>query len=107
LIGKRKPRGKPFEKGNKIGHRFEPGNTGNPGGSSKAQFLTTALLRKLPELADELVEKALERAKKNPHDLQMVWDRAEGPLNRMEITGADGGPVTIRVSYDKAATKNA
>jgi hypothetical protein len=30
--GKRKPRGKPFEKGNKVGNRFKPGESGNPSG---------------------------------------------------------------------------
>ncbi|HUB09446.1 MAG TPA: hypothetical protein VMB50_20750 [Myxococcales bacterium] len=29
---KRRPRGRPFEKGNKIGPRFEPGISGNPDG---------------------------------------------------------------------------
>jgi hypothetical protein len=77
--GKRDTR---FKKGNKLGNRFKPGQTGNPGGSSKLQCLTAELRAQLPKLSKKLIARALKRAHKNDHSLAMLWDRAEGPLQR-------------------------
>jgi hypothetical protein len=94
--GKRKPRGKPFEKGNKVGPRFKSGESGNPDGTSKLQCLSTELRRQLPELAPDLVRNLLRRARKNCHDLETVWARAEGPLPRdSEESGSDGMKVIL------------
>ena len=78
--GKGKPRGKPFPKGNKLGNRFQPGESGNPEGTSKLQCLSTALRRQLPDNADVLVAKAIKRALRNSRDLEMIWSRAEGSV---------------------------
>ena len=48
---KRKPRGKPFEKGNKIGHRFKPGESGNPGGRPTSDISPSRILEELARIA--------------------------------------------------------
>lgn len=48
---KRKPRGKPFEKGNKIGNRFSPGESGNPEGRPKSDISPKRILEELARLA--------------------------------------------------------
>jgi hypothetical protein len=48
---KRKPRGKPFKKGNKIGHRFQPGESGNPGGRPPSDISPTRILEELARIA--------------------------------------------------------
>lgn len=48
---KRKPRGKPFEKGNKIGNRFTPGTSGNPEGRPKSDISPKRILEELASLA--------------------------------------------------------
>lgn len=45
LTGKRKPRGKPFEKGNTLG--FKAGKSGNPNGQPKGEKFETTLSRYL------------------------------------------------------------
>jgi hypothetical protein len=88
LEGKRKPRGKPFEKGNKLGPRFPPGVSGNPGGRSKLQLLTAELNRQLPKVARKLIANALRRALKRNSDLELIWNRAEGAVTREGESGA-------------------
>lgn len=48
---KPKPRGKPFEKGNKIGHRFKAGESGNPEGRPKSDISPKRILEELARLA--------------------------------------------------------
>ncbi len=99
LKGKRKPRGKPFEKGNKIGHRFKPGEIGNPEGSSKLQCLGNELRAQLPSVARTLVERAIKRAHKNSNDLKMLWDRAEGPMQDSEGSSTQIKVLIINGTY--------
>jgi hypothetical protein len=48
---KRKPRGKPFPKGNKVGNRFKPGKSGNPDGRPKCEKSPSEVLREIQSLA--------------------------------------------------------
>lgn len=48
---KRKPRGKPFEKGNKVGNRFKPGESGNPDGRPKTTRSPSEVLQEIEKLA--------------------------------------------------------
>lgn len=48
---KRKPRGKPFPKGNKVGNRFKPGESGNPDGRPKCEKSPSEVLREIQSLA--------------------------------------------------------
>ena len=95
LEGKRKPRGRPFEKGNKIGHRFQPGESGNPGGSSKLQCLTAELHAQLPHVAKKLVANCIRRALKNSRDLELLWNRAEGSVPEDQEALAPGIKVVL------------
>lgn len=49
---KRKPRGRPFPKGNRIGHRWKKGESGNPGGLP-GKDLAAIAARRLFEAAGE------------------------------------------------------
>jgi hypothetical protein len=51
LENKRKPRGKPFEKGNKFGPRFKPGESGNPGGRPASDISPSRILEELARIA--------------------------------------------------------
>ncbi len=48
---KPKRRGRAFEKGNKHGHRFAPGESGNPGGRPKADISPKRILEELACIA--------------------------------------------------------
>ena len=47
---KRKPRGKSFEKGNKFGNRFKPGESGNPSGRPKCTKSPSEVLQELEKI---------------------------------------------------------
>jgi hypothetical protein len=54
---KRKPRGRAFEKGNKLGNRFAPGESGNPAGStSEIQQARRILERAAVDAAERKVK---------------------------------------------------
>ena len=101
--GKGKPRGKPFQKGHKLGNRFKPGQSGNPNGTSQLQCLTTELRRQLPQVADELIARTIKRALKDTRTVEMLWNRAEGPV---ETDHKITGDVTITVRYNRSEEKN-
>jgi hypothetical protein len=55
---RKKASGRPFQKGNKLGNRFKPGESGNPGGRPSSKKYSDAL-RKLLELkTDEVIPTA-------------------------------------------------
>jgi hypothetical protein len=72
-----------FSKGNKLGNRFKPGESGNPKGPAKS-WLSISLQEQLPNEADEIIAKLLQRAKKNHNDLGLLWNRAEGAVVKDE-----------------------
>lgn len=94
---KRKPRGKPFAKGNKIGHRFKPGESGNPGGLpgvNLSERIARAVLAQFEPSAIEGLGKKLSKG-----DVQVfreLAERADGKLK--DIHEHKIGPVehTIR-----------
>jgi hypothetical protein len=90
-----KPRGKPFEKGNKVGRQFQPGESGNPGGLSKLRCLTNELHRQLPGFAEKLIENLIKRALKNFRDLEMLWNRSEGLVSQERENFPTGVTVVI------------
>lgn len=84
-----------FAKGNKIGNRFQKGQSGNPNGRPKSAFLSDALRRKLREtmpdatektvadaVADALVKEALDG---DVSAIREIFDRTEGkPLQTLD-----------------------
>ena len=48
---KRKPRGKPFEKGNKVGNRFKLGESGNPDGRPQTTRTPSEVLQEIERMA--------------------------------------------------------
>ena len=107
---KRKPRGKPFPKGNKIGHRFKKGESGNPSGlpgTNLSERIARAVLAKYePQIVEGL------GAKLRKGDIQafsIVSDRADGKLKekrQIDHTGADGGPIETRSASAMAGQMN-
>jgi|ERR1700723_654323 len=84
---KLKPRGRPFEKGNKIGHRFEPGNNANPGGRPSFKKISEAL-------------RALLAAK--PSDKFEITTNAELIAYRIFRMGKKGSLAAIREVGDRS-----
>ena len=85
---------------------FQPGESGNPNGTSKLKRFYATLDRviiqdeqeqtpKLRKAAEKLLEEA---SKGEPWALQMLADRLDGkPKQQTEITGADGAPLIVQV----------
>ena len=85
-----------FAPGNKLGNRFQPGESGNPNGRPKRTKLTEALTAQLAEMAPaapektiaETIAKALidEALKGNVQAIREIGDRTEGkPRQSLEI----------------------
>lgn len=86
---KRKPRGKPFEKGNKYGieHRFRPGESGNPGGlpgtdlaALAARRLFEASVGELPKIPKDF----------NAYGFSVLAERAYGSVTRSVDVNMNG-----------------
>lgn len=102
--GKRKPRGKPFEKGNKLGNRFKPGESGNPSGKPGCDLAAVAARR----LFENAGEGNLPEIPKgfNAYAYSVLADRAYGKMKDVkEITGAEGGPLEVTVRFVKGKPK--
>jgi hypothetical protein len=94
-----RPRGKPFEKGNKIGNRFKAGISGNPGGRPKFTKISEAARAALALDPNEKVQPrtnaeaaviaAITQAKRgNIGALTAIADRCEGrPTTSLSIEG--------------------
>ena len=113
---KMRPRGKSFEQGNGFGaeYRFQPGESGNPGGRPKSAVLSAALRAKLKsdvvkkltsrtfaeKLCDKLVEEGLDG---NVNAIVAIGDRTEGkPAVTMSVNeGADGIKTLIEICHAK------
>ncbi len=102
LKPKRKPRGRPFQKGNKFGPRFKKGQSGNPGGkpgvdlaSVAARILFEQSPGKLPNIPKGF----------NAYGFSVLADRAYGKVkdkSEVAVTGSNGGPLEITVKLVKA-----
>lgn len=104
LQPKRKPRGKPFAKGNKIGPRFPKGKSGNPGGlpgvNLSERIARTVLAQFEPEAVEGLGKKL------SSGDIQVfreLAERADGKLK--DVHEHQIGPVehTIRFGDGKSS----
>jgi hypothetical protein len=84
---KLKPRGRPFEPGNKIGHRFEKGNNANPGGRPRFAKISEAL-------------RALLAAK--PTDEFEIMTNAEAIAYKIFRMGKKGSIAAIREVGDRS-----
>lgn len=82
---------------------FEPGQSGNPAGSQFNRPFWDAIRRacaqengkRIRAAAEKLLDKAAEG---EPWAIQMLADRTDGrPTQKQEITGEDGGPLSILV----------
>lgn len=93
-----------FEKGNKIGNRFKPGETGNENGRPKKLPEVDKLIAEVMGSKDggidesgalEIFESLLKQAKKgNTQAAEILLNRAFGKVpNKNEHTGKDGGPL--------------
>ena len=80
--------------------RFLPGNSASPGRPPKGQALTDVLKNKVN--AEDLAEKLLQMVHTGDLGaLKYVYDRIDGrPRETVETTGADGGPVEVRVVFE-------
>jgi hypothetical protein len=108
LEPKRKPRGKPFPKGNKIGPRFKKGQSANPGGlpgTNVSERIARAVLAKYePQIIEGLGAKL--RAG-DGYVFSVVADRADGKLTaKAEITGKDGEPIPVAFTVKFIAAKD-
>ena len=81
--GQRRGPGKPFPKGNKLGKPFSAGQSGNPGGLTKAEQLYREAMRdNLPAEAVAEAARALRAMAKggDVSAIRLVLDRTVGPL---------------------------
>ena len=103
---KRKPRGKPFEKGNKYGieHRFRPGESGNPGGlpgtdlaALAARRLFEASVGELPKIPKDF----------NAYGFSVLAERAFGSVKR-SVDVNMSGKLTLKqvLEAEERAEKN-
>ena len=82
--------------------KFQPGNPGGPGRPKKAiEERYVKSLYSVLKQSDwkEIVEKAIAQAKRGDHQARKwLSDYALGtPIQRIENTGADGGPIVTQV----------
>lgn len=85
---------------NKLPPRFKPGQSGNPGGRPKRPV---ELVKACKEFNDEGLKilKEIARRKTNRENdriraVELIFAYGNGkPKQGIELTGADGGPVTI------------
>lgn len=122
---KRKPRGKPFPPGNKVGKRFPEGVSGNPGGRPKLigeaharnlertfpAYLITSEMQRVIDVtyggekvevnyAEKIaLQQQLAAASGDVAAAKEIRAATEG--DRLELTGKDGAGLVIRVVYDE------
>jgi Family of unknown function (DUF5681) len=114
---KNRPRGKPFAKGNKIGHRFKPGESGNPEGRSKFKKGTDAIRHLLSSeipgdphgrtFAEGIVESLGVKALLGDRACAAeLMDRAEGrAVQGIAITEGGDGIKTLLAEMGKRSKK--
>lgn len=109
IIGPLQDRLPPEEKqGKNTGHKWKPGECGNPKGRPKKGYSITEMMKQMMEEAPEkkraLGEAILAKALTGDiAAIKAIWNYMDGmPKQGVEVTGEDGGdiPVHIRVTYE-------
>lgn len=118
---KKKSAGRPFQKGGKNPHRFQPGVSGNPGGRSRSvipQFMAVVVKRKAAEGRGEFEATrrehllqgmfALAMNKRDPlrmkaMELLLAYDLGK-PRERLEMSGPMGGPIETVITGPRPQT---
>lgn len=87
---------------------FKPGQSGNPGGRPKKKLIDEVLAELLgaKNSADaKRIAKALIRnaASGDSKAAKLIAERTQGkPLQKVEVTGNDGGPVSLVINFKKS-----
>jgi hypothetical protein len=108
LAPKRKPRGKPFAKGNKIGPRYKKGESGNPSGLPGVNISERIARTALAEYETETVKGLGKKLSKGDVSVfQALSDRADGRVvQKQEITGGNGGPIEHTIRFGDGANES-
>jgi hypothetical protein len=100
-------------------HRWKPGQTGNPGGRRKPTPLLDALTKRVTKelgtganaqtVADGIAARLVQIATASKSEqraldaITLIFERVEGkPMQRVENTGADGGPMLFETPASRA-----
>ena len=86
--------------------RWKPGESGNPNGRPKRKTLTELLCAQLDEpcphdkqgrtWGEVIVTATLTHGVKGQSaSLQEVWNRSDGKITTLELSGPDGGPIQV------------
>jgi hypothetical protein len=98
-----------FHEGNKLGRKFQPGQSGNPGGRPKRDLsaeIAQAIFEKNPEAIYQAMLKAIKKG--NPKVFSLLADRAYGKAKELvELSANDDLLAALaegrkRVAADKA-----
>jgi hypothetical protein len=94
----------PTEHGNNKGHKWKPGESGNPAGRPKKGYSITEAFKSMFEaepntkaqVVDVIKQKALQG---DTAALKMVWEYMDGkPTQGVEVSGKDGGPIDANLT---------
>jgi len=104
---KGKPRGRPMPQ-NIEAHKWQPGQSGNPGGRPRTSIFRDALVRAITKLAkdksghqveliDAIAQQLMAKAIKGDlAAIAMIADRTDGkPAQSVTVGGPDGGAIPI------------
>lgn len=85
-----------FQPGNKFGHRFQPGQSGNPAGRPPKDPMTLALKARIeaePDLLERLVETGITKAMEGDFRYwKEIFDRLDGKVTQ-QIRTAGTDPI--------------
>lgn len=95
-----------FQKGNKLGKKFQPGHSPNPGGRPKkllTDLVVARLLAKDHKLAKAVAQSWLNMARRNPRALRELLDRVEGKVAQpVGVSGLENLPEILAAARKRA-----